>query len=93
MKKLYFDGRIEHKDRIFLVDGVADVTTDRNFGADADGNRGVSMDFVEDVKINSIHEIIYNEDEATTKEINYNDLPADVQEYIEEYIGECGEEG
>jgi hypothetical protein len=45
---------IEHKDREFEVVVSAQLVHDSHYGADADGNRGVPMDFIEDVTVESV---------------------------------------
>lgn len=46
--------QIEHKDREFSVEISAVLVHDGNYGADADGNRGMPMDFIEDVTVESV---------------------------------------
>lgn len=45
---------IKIKDKLYSVDYQMIVYTDNNYGADADGNRGLPMTFVEDIYVKSI---------------------------------------
>ena len=45
---------VEVGERSLIVEGTCSVVVDNNYGADADGNRGVSMTFYEDFEIESI---------------------------------------
>lgn len=40
---------VEYEDKEYSVTGSATFVHDSNYGADADGNRGMAMDFIEDV--------------------------------------------
>ena len=41
---------IEHDDKEYLVTGCATISHDSKYGADADGNRGIPMDFIDDIQ-------------------------------------------
>lgn len=40
---------VEYEDKEYSVTGFATFSHDANYGADADGNRGMPMDFIDDV--------------------------------------------
>ena len=40
---------VEYEDKEYSVTGSATFSHDSNYGADADGNRGMPMDFIDDV--------------------------------------------
>jgi len=51
--RVYHTFYIEYKDAEYEVDGSANVYREL-YGSDADGNRGVMMDFVEDIQVENL---------------------------------------
>lgn len=56
--------RVEQKDLTFILDDteyeasvIIEYYDESNYGADIDGNRGVPMTFIEDIKIEEIREL------------------------------------
>lgn len=52
--KLSHTFNIEHNGREFEVEVSAVLVHEADYGADADGNRGIAVDFIEDVSVESI---------------------------------------
>ena len=71
-------------ERTFFVDATVKWYTERNYGADADGNRGVSRDFIDDITYNGIRE----RTEDGEIPVNYKDLSPTVQESIDDFVAE-----
>ncbi len=47
---------IEIGDYVFYLDGTISWIVDKNYGADADGNRGTEMDWIEDGNLTVMNE-------------------------------------
>jgi hypothetical protein len=67
-------------ERRFCVRAKLYIVTDPCYGQDADGNRGVSVDFVDDVEYLCIFE--------NGKIWKFDDLPEDVRDVIDYVISE-----
>lgn len=52
--KLEHEFYIEHEDREFTVTVSAWLTNEHDYGADADGNRGIYMQWVDDIQVENI---------------------------------------
>lgn len=60
--------------------------TDSNYGADADGHRGYPMDFVDEIELEEITMIRYNEDGEIVEEktLEESELPDNILEELRE---------
>ena len=78
----------EYKPGIRVIAQVlARVETDNSYGADADGNRGTSMDFIEDVQVTDVEIEIVKTGE--TKSLSFSKLRKSNRVAIEELAADA----
>lgn len=73
------------EDRVFTVEADVELSIEKNYGADIDGNRGVEKTFIDNVDIQCIVEILESGEEINIEELL---LPHDIAEYINDFICE-----
>jgi hypothetical protein len=49
-----FEGEVKHDGELFYYVAFAEISKDNNYGADADGNRGIVAYFIDDLHIHSV---------------------------------------
>jgi hypothetical protein len=73
------------EDRVFTVEADVELSIEKNYGADIDGNRGVEKTFIDNIDIQSIVEILESGEEIKVEETA---LPVAIADYINDFIGE-----
>lgn len=82
---------LEYNGRFINVSysAVVEVSHDSNYGADADGNRGMSMDFIDDVVVSETPKVFYvNEVSGKEVEISVANLSQKNKDWLEGAIDE-----
>ncbi len=71
---------IETDEGEFIVDATITIEKDSNYGADADGNRGIASSWIGDIVINNVFDI------SKQQHVKKEDLSSDTLEQINSYI-------
>jgi len=77
------------------IEAQIDIEFDPNYGADADGNRGMPMTFINSNILEPINAYLYNEDGEVSKtpiKIKWEDISPETRREIESTADEFGYE-
>ena len=81
----HIESVIEFKDQDFHYVAAASIVKDNNYGADADGNRGISVTFLDEFVIRSVFDGHGND--VTDKMVALDDFLDVVEEDVMDLLG------